>query len=411
MSLPISMIHSDVEKLSKTFGDSFFVLDTLKVADNALKFTNAFKKYYNNFQLAYSYKTNYIPEVCKILNSLGVYAEVVSEMEYWLAKKIGVYGDNIIYNGPYKSNESFISAAKDGAIINIDSHRDLEILDRLAGENLKNKIKIAIRCNFEIDGGFASRFGFDVSDPAFPEIVKLLQKMKCVELLGVHCHFPHRSAKTYKDRVDGLIKIVRKFFNNSVKYINIGGGYYSDMPVSMSRTIESYSLLEDYACIIGTAMLDEFGDGDASPVLYAEPGTAIVADTMSFYSRIISKKKVGSKYIATASGSIFNISPTARAKNLPMTLIAADRELDSKSDVKTDVAGYTCIEGDFLSMNQPYEINVNDFVRFDNVGSYSVVMKPPFILPGVAILSYDGVEMKIIKERQTHQSVFDGYVF
>ena len=50
---------------------------------------------------------------------------------------------------------------------------------------------------------------------------------------------------------------------------------------------------------------------------------------------------------------------------------------------------------------------------FDDVGSYSVVMKPPFILPNVAIIELlpdqDGFE--VIKRGETFDDVFSTYVF
>ena len=48
---------------------------------------NSFKKYYNNVNIAYSFKTNYIPDFLNIVKNKKGYAEVVSIMELKLAMK------------------------------------------------------------------------------------------------------------------------------------------------------------------------------------------------------------------------------------------------------------------------------------------------------------------------------------
>jgi diaminopimelate decarboxylase len=55
---------------------------------------------------------------------------------------------------------------------------------------------------------------------------------------------------------------------------------------------------------------------------------------------------------------------------------------------------------------------VGDFVVFSNVGSYSIVMKPPFILPNVPIImhSVEG-EDRVIKHAESTEFLFDNFVF
>ena len=59
------------------------------------------------------------------------------------------------------------------------------------------------------------------------------------------------------------------------------------------------------------------------------------------------------------------------------------------------------------------QLAVGDFIAFDDVGSYSVVMKPPFILPNVAIVEplADGLDYKLIKRRETFDDIFHTYTF
>lgn len=71
-----------------------------------------------------------------------------------------------------------------------------------------------------------------------------------------------------------------------------------------------------------------------------------------------------------------------------------------------NMAGYTCIESDYLYRNFQGNLSKGDFVVFHNVGSYSLVMKPPFILPDVPIVELGEEGVLLIKQNQDIQSIF-----
>ena len=82
----------DLEKMLNIAGgeiDSFFLLKMDIFEKNYRDFLNAFRKYWENTVVAYSFKTNYIPDLCKRILDLGGSAEVVSDMELFLAEKVG----------------------------------------------------------------------------------------------------------------------------------------------------------------------------------------------------------------------------------------------------------------------------------------------------------------------------------
>jgi diaminopimelate decarboxylase len=91
-----------LDKISKTYGDSFYLLDTKQFEINYKELEAAFRSIYENTHIAYSYKTNYTPKLCKIVDDLGGFAEVVSDMEYNIAKNLGVQPEKVYFNGPYK---------------------------------------------------------------------------------------------------------------------------------------------------------------------------------------------------------------------------------------------------------------------------------------------------------------------
>ena len=74
----ISWQHLDA--IEREHGDAFYLVDLEAFHTNFHGLRDAFRAYYRNTELAYSYKTNYLPRLCKLVNDWGGYAEVVSRM-------------------------------------------------------------------------------------------------------------------------------------------------------------------------------------------------------------------------------------------------------------------------------------------------------------------------------------------
>ena len=68
---------------------------------------------------------------------------------------------------------------------------------------------------------------------------------------------------------------------------------------------------------------------------------------MFFVAQVISIKNVNKYKIATVSGSKFNITPQNQNIYLPFKIISNNNMVNSNN--KYLIAGYTCIESDYLS--------------------------------------------------------------
>ena len=398
-----------LEKISKEHGDSFYFLHLNKFKKNYQQFLKSFTEVYKNSQIAYSYKTNYIPEICKIVDSLGGYAEIVSSMELKLAHSIGVDNKNIIFNGPYKDKESLKKVLLGGGIVNIDSQEEYKIIKEISRIENNNELKLAIRCNFEIED-LSSRFGFDVKSKEFNNLVNDINSTDKLVLGGLHCHFPNRNLQSYKTRIKTMIELTEFIFKDKApEFINIGGGYFGNMDEKLKNQFEiEVPTYKDYGRIIASHLKSSYKKD--RPKLILEPGSALVADCMEFFSKVISLKEVRGRKIATVAGSNFNTSPTSKETNLPMKVYAKNKRNTYSRD-NIDVGGYTCIETDYLQKKFIGDIEVGDFIGLENVGSYSVVMKPPFILPNRTILGVeeDLNDLIVIKREETFEDIFNTF--
>lgn len=71
------------------------------------------------------------------------------------------------------------------------------------------------------------------------------------------------------------------------------------------------------------------------------------------------------------------------------------------------------MENDCLYNEYKGKLSADDYVVFDNVGAYTIVLKPPFILPSPAIIAYDqksGV-VEVIKRRENFSDIFSNFIF
>jgi diaminopimelate decarboxylase len=129
---------------------------------------------------------------------------------------------------------------------------------------------------------------------------------------------------------------------------------------------------------------------------------------MKFVCKVVEIKKIRNKYIAITSGSKINFQPLSSKLNLPIKVYSKNKIKRQFFDT-IDISGYTCMENDYLYKNYSGELCVGDFIVFDNVGSYSIVFKPPFILPNVPIISLNSDKIDIIKEAETFEHIFQTY--
>ena len=393
--------------LRKEYGDAFYLLDSAQFKKNFRELKATFGKIYPNFNIAYSYKTNYTPKLCKIVNELGGYAEVVSEMELEIAKRVGCKMDCVIWNGPIKNVPIMEQFLLDGGTVNIDSKEELEQIKDIHARHADKLIHVGIRCNYDVNDGVVSRFGFDIDGEEFMEAVKFATTTENVKFINFQCHFAKRQIAYWPARAKGMVDLIDRL-GIIPERIDIGGGLFGKMADSLkaqfSCEIPDY---EAYAKAAAQVFADYFKDKDVKPELLIEPGSAVVGDCMKFIGTVKTIKNVRGKWIATVLGSQKNISMTGI--NPPMEVIAMGGEQREYKDL--DFVGFTCIEGDVLYHNYNGKLAHQDVIVISNCGSYSLVMKPPFILPNFPVLDISEGKTEVIKRAENFDDLFHTFNF
>lgn len=402
------IINKDViKKLRADYGDAFYLLDSEQFKINFQELKAAFSEIYPNFNIAYSYKTNYTPKLCKLINEMGGYAEVVSDMELEIAKRIGCKADRIIWNGPIKNQQVAEKFACDGGTINIDNIEELEFMKLVATRHEDKLLSVGIRCNYEVGDGVVSRFGFDTEGEDFMEALRFTTTTPNVKLINFQCHFAKRQVEYWPARAKGMVNLIDRL-GIVPERIDIGGGLFGKMDDSLKAQFDiDIPNYDAYAWAAATVFADYFKDKDVKPELVVEPGSAVVGDCMKFVGTVKSIKSVRGKVISTVLGSQKNIS--MGGVNPPMKVIAMGEEQKEYKDL--DFVGFTCIEGDVLYHNYNGKLAHEDAIVIGNCGSYSLVMKPPFILPNFPVLDICGQDVEVIKRGEVFDDLFHTFNF
>lgn len=401
----------NIQSIVEKYGESFYLLDSDVFENNCNDLLLAFRKYYEKTNIAYSYKTNYIPKLVKIVDKLGGFAEIVSEMELDIALKSGISPNRIVWNGPVKDKKISQRFLSKGGIVNIDSIDEIKDIYNFVMIDDVDVVNVGLRCNFDVGDGVLSRFGFDVHGTDFEEALNIISKCDKINLKGLQVHFAKRSAQYWTKRAKGILEIyeyIKSKYHLIPECIDLGGGMSGKIPKTLQRQLNLDDVTyDDYASQAAVIFNDYFKDKEESPWLFVEPGTAVAASAMRYACRAKTIKTVRGKVIITTNGSQKNISMTGI--NPPMTIInCSDNQVWCEN---ADIAGYTCIEADYLYRGFDGKIGVGDYLVFESCGSYSVVMKPPFIMPNVPVIDISEDVPELIKRAENFDDLFHTYNF
>ena len=394
-------------------GGAVYILNLETFKKNVNSFLGSFRQFYKNTFLGYSYKTNYLPKLCAVANNMGIYAEVVSGMEYEIALKCGVYPENIIFNGPVKYEFELLKAFVGNSIVNVDSLDELETIKSILSSRADLEATIGLRCNLELKfGSRSSRFGLNDVNGDLEKAANIIESTHNANLAGLHCHFSFdRSAESYSDRAFKMVDIAKRIFKkNPPQYLDLGGGFCGPMNSSLSNqfSVKPPNFL-DYAKAITSVLSSEYGT-ENGPKLILEPGVGLVGNVMEYACKVEILKNMADQKFAVTSGTIDHIKILPNKINLPVSLYSKKNIKKQKNDQLIDIVGYTCLEHDVLYYNFPWSLTCDDILVFENVGAYSFVSSSQFIKTTPPIVMSNGnLEWKTLKIRLSSEDLFSQF--
>jgi len=398
-----------IKKLIEDHGSPLFVISEKKLRDNMRRLKRVFKARYPDVLFGWSYKTNYLGAVCNVLHQEGSWAEVVSNFEYEKARSLGMPGDKIIFNGPYKNRQILETAINENARIHIDHIDELYLIEDISNE-LNKDVKVTLRLNF--DTGYTepwSRFGFNVESGQALNAAWRIASSKHVKLTGLHSHIGTFVLEPLA--YTSQVRIMCEFMNMvedktdcEIEYIDVGGGFASlnslqGIYLPPEQVVPS---VEQYADAITSVLLEyteeRVARGRARPQLVLETGRAVVDDTEVLISSVFANKKLPDGRNAIVLDAGVNLLFTAFWYNHHVT---PTRPLDGRAE-ETVLYGPLCMNIDVLraSIMLP-PINAGDSLIFSPAGAYNHTQWLQFIeyRPNVVMIHEDKT-VSVIREAE-----------
>jgi diaminopimelate decarboxylase len=407
---------ADCETVAREHGSPFYVLHPDAFVRNFRALERAFRGRYERVRIGYSYKTNYVPHLCRLAKDLGGHAEVVSRLEYDLALRVGHAPATILFNGPVKSREDVELALAGGSLVNLDSPYELDHVRAFAARHPGSAARVGVRVNMSLeDGAGAShvqeglevgRFGFPAE--ALPAVVSTLAGLG-LRVSALHGHASSSSRGTWiYERIAGtLCRLAEELMPDTVEEIDVGGGFFGPMPPGLAPP--GAPSFDDYAeAIVGTLARSAWARA-RRPWLVLEPGVALAADALSFVTRVLDVKEIRGRVLAVVDGSVLHVKPSMHRRNQPHRVIREDGARGA-GERQVSVTGATCMEKDYLLRDVAADVARGDYLRIDNVGAYSVVMSPPFIHAAPAIVTRQRGRFLAARRRETFDHLFECYL-
>lgn len=403
-----------IADLLARFGSPLFVVSEAALRGLYRNFRNTFTEPGIETRIAYSYKTNYLPAICAVLHEEGAWAEVVSGLEYGLARSLDVPPGEIIFNGPYKTREELHSALGQGSLVNIDNYDELEAVSQVANA-LSSPARVGIRINFRYGPAPWTKFGFNEENGDAHDALERIAADKNLhfESLHNHCGTFQLVYDIYARAIEALIRTAQKARALGLEphIVDVGGGFPSgnrlkpafDLPPGHNR--KSDALFPYAEAILGplSKARELFG---GSPTLILEPGRAIVDSAVQLLCTIIATKDIPDAGKAVIADGGVNLVPTAYWYDHKIS--AAETQDEDRGKLETvNVFGPLCMQIDVLRENVMLPpLEVGDPLVIGNVGAYCHTQSMQFIQarPATIMLGPDGPE--VIRRRETAADIF-----
>ena len=393
-----------IESLVERFGSPLFVFSERDLRRRIRDIRHAFESRYPRVTFGWSYKTNYLDAICAIFHQEGSLAEVVSAMEYQKARRLGVPGEEIIFNGPHKPVAALRQAVEEGARIHIDHFDEIEDLEAVARE-LDRTIEVAVRIN--LDAGIQpqwSRFGFNLESGQALDAVKRLHAGGWLRLNGLHCHIGTFMLEpdAYGTAVEKLVEFghrVEEEFGFAIAYYDLGGGFPSKNRLKGIYFPPEVAVppVEEFAEKITSALYSALRPGEL-PELVLETGRAMVDEAGFLVTTVHASKRLPDgrrSYVLDAGVNLLYTATWYKFKVEP------DRELRGMNEPSL-LNGPLCMNIDVVDENALLPpLPRGTRLTLSPVGAYNVTQWMQFIeyRPAVVLIAESG-EVEVIRARE-----------
>lgn len=415
----------DAIELAERHGTPLHVISEERLRSDYRSFIEPFRDRYSEVRLATSYKTNPLPGVLRKLHEYGTMAEVISHFELWLALRLGLDPDDIIFNGPGKTLSALELAVKERiGLINVDGLEEIRELERVAARLGARDVPVGVRLTTSV--GWQSQFGLAIHGGLAERAFRLLESSDRLAPTGIHLHLGTgiEDVEAYRRAVGEAISFARSMERSHSIRIDVydfGGGFgvptVSEKDVwdrraealgypSRSPIPEETPPPEEYATVILGELHDLAGEAMSRERLKVvlEPGRAITSASQILLLSVLRRKQTGegADPILIVDGGKNIAIPLGYEKHEIFPAGAMDAECSEQYDVY----GPLCHPHDVVRRNlQLPPIGRGDVIAVMDAGAYFIPNQMNFSHPRPAVVMVEKGEAEISREREEFEDV------
>lgn len=405
-----------LDALAHEYGSPLHVVNTARLRSNARRYlapTTAGQR----AEVFYSYKTNPVPGVLNELHRAGIGAEVISHYELWLALKLGVPPDRIVYNGPAKSEASVrLAIEREILLLNVNHREEIAVVAGLAAE-LGRRPKVGLRVTL---GGWAGQFGMRAADGSALAGFEEALASRSLDVVALHVHrggmIQHAAeAETFVAEVLAFVDQLRLKLGFEPTILDLGGslGSPSVRPLGsrelrLNRTLLRELLppdpnqalsIEDYTGIVLSRVHAHYQRlGKPTPRIFLEPGRSLTSDAQLLLTRVMGLKREADATFVICDAGI-NLAESCRSEYHQVFPV---EHYGHKSTQTFTLVGPICTPGDTLrwAARLP-SLAVGDTLAIMDAGAYFVPFSTSFSFPRPAIVAVDSGQVSVLRRAET----------
>jgi diaminopimelate decarboxylase len=411
----------DVVELVREFGSPLFVVNQDKLREDAGEILEAMASAPPGSVVLYSYKTNCIPAILKEVHSMRIGAEVISPYELWLAQRLGVPGDMIVYNGVNKTQESIELATRLNVLaINIDHIEEIERICRVA-QSLNRRIRVGVRLGL-IPG---SQFGLEIeSGEALRACRQIASLSNFLDLICVHFNITSNAniATLHKSCALQAVEFMARIKNSTgitIPYLDVGGGFgiptaknLSSAEYAMYRTVGSLlrppsfgkvQPIKSFVAEIVNTVRDACRIRSlAMPKIIIEPGRFVTSRSELLLASVlaIKEKANGTRFAITDAGRLSIAFPCDFEYH---EAFCANR-IAAPLTTPYQVMGRICTSADWLFKNRFMpNLASGDVLAVMDAGAYFSSYSTNFSFPRPPIIMVSDGKARVIRREETFE--------
>jgi diaminopimelate decarboxylase len=393
-----------IDALCREYGSPLFVFSEKKIRARVRAAREAFARRYPKTTLCWSYKTNYLDAICAVFHQEGSLAEVVSGMEYEKARRLGMPGDKIVFNGPAKTEAELRRAVAERAILHADHLEEIYLLEKIATETGTTPV-VGIRVS--LDAGVHprwDRFGLGLENGQAMQAVRRIVRGGKLALGGLHCHIgtfilePAAYGRAAVKLAEFASEIERTL-GVRPRHLDLGGGFASNNTLATQYHAGAIApSVDDYAEAIASALIANVGGTAELPPLLMETGRALIDDAGTLLTSVIASKRLASGKRALIIDAGVNLLFTAWWYRLG---VSPAKAIDSFVE-DTALYGPLCMNIDCIreSIALP-DLRPGERLAISPVGAYAFTQSMQFIhlRPACVMISERG-EVDLIRRAE-----------